>query len=107
MHVLLVGGPYYLHRRVAAAANVSAESQVGRVGGLRSVPVLRSDPLHFGIEPVLVVGRVLHYPGGPVRFDQAVRAPDCSAAVAHFVLALHVPGQRVCHRVREVIRRAD
>jgi len=66
----------------------------------------RFDPLHLGPKSVNVVGRVLHYAGGAVRLDQAVRALDRPVTVAHLVLALLVPGHRVVDRVLEVISRA-
>lgn len=65
---------------------------------------LTLDPLDLSFEPVHVVGRVLHHPGGTVRLDQAVRALDGAVLVAHLVLALHVTGERVVHRVPEMVR---
>lgn len=62
------------------------------------------NPLDLGLEPVLVVGRVLDYALGAIRFQHAVRAPDVAVAVAHFVLVFDVTGYWVVYRVPEVIR---
>lgn len=66
--------------------------------GMRRV----SRPLHHGIEPVVVVGRVVHSPGGTVRFHQRVSTLD-DVSVADLVLGLVVAGVRVLHPVRELV----
>lgn len=66
--------------------------------------VLWLDLLDHGVEPMHVVGRVLNHSGGTVRLDQAVRALDGAVSVAHFVLALHVAGDRIVYRILEVVR---
>lgn len=76
--------------------------------GGRLMTVLRRlwfNPLHLGPESVHVVSCVLDHSGGSVRLDEAISALDRPVPVAHLVLALLVPGQRVVHRVLEVICR--
>lgn len=63
----------------------------------------RFDFLDHGVEPVLVVGRVLDHPGGAIRFHQTVRSLDVTVAVAHFVLAFDVVRVQVLHAVLEMI----
>lgn len=57
-----------------------------------------------GVEPVVLVRRVVHRPDGTVRLDQAVLSLD-DVPVPGLVLGLHVAGVVVVHSVLERILR--
>lgn len=64
----------------------------------------RSDFLHDGVEPVVIVRRVLDDAHAPVGLVHAVRAVD-DVAVPHLVLGLHVAGMGIVHAVIEGVSR--
>lgn len=64
----------------------------------------RPDFLHDGVEPVVVVRRVLDDAHASVGLVHAVRAVN-DVAVPHLVLGLHVPGVGIVHAVIEGVSR--